>query len=101
MSYENGDASVPTYSGWGASGRGHRHPRSVICRRERDTELAPTRIGAAMGNMICISNIVAVATVINLANRVDFILKRAVMPFLVYALVAGLVGLAAAWLRTG
>jgi lactate permease len=63
--------------------------------------LALQGIGAAMGNMICISNIVAVATVINLANRVDFILKRAVMPFLVYALVAGLVGLAAAWLRTG
>ncbi|MDR1606897.1 MAG: L-lactate permease [Deltaproteobacteria bacterium] len=47
--------------------------------------------GGAMGNMICIHNIVAVCTVVGLVNREGDILKRTFWPFLIYGLVVGLV----------
>ncbi len=49
--------------------------------------------GAAMGNMICIHNIVAVCAVLGLINKEGYILKRTIIPMLacwvVLALVAG------------
>ncbi|MDR1546619.1 MAG: L-lactate permease [Deltaproteobacteria bacterium] len=47
--------------------------------------------GGAMGNMICIHNIVAVSTVVGLVNREGDILKRTFWPFLLYGIVVGLV----------
>ncbi len=59
------------------------------------TLLALQSAGAAMGNMICIHNIVAVCAVLGLANREGEILKFTVLPMLVcwaiFALVAALV----------
>jgi lactate permease len=46
-----------------------------------------------MGNMIAISNIVAVSSILGLVNQDGFILKRTQMPFIVYSLVAGISGL--------
>lgn len=46
-----------------------------------------------MGNMIAISNIVAVSSILGLVNQDGFILKRAIVPMIVYGLVAGLSGL--------
>ena len=48
-------------------------------------------VGGAMGNMICIHNIVAVCTVVGLSNREGDILKQTFWPFLLYGLVVGLV----------
>jgi lactate permease len=49
--------------------------------------------GAAMGNMICIHNIVAVCAVLGLINKEGYILKRTIIPMLacwaVFAIVAG------------
>jgi lactate permease len=47
--------------------------------------------GGAMGNMICIHNIVAVCTVVGLVNREGDILKKTFWPFLIYGLVVGIV----------
>lgn len=47
-------------------------------------------VGGAMGNMICIHNIVAVCTVVGLSNREGDILKQTFWPFLLYGLVVGL-----------
>jgi lactate permease len=46
-----------------------------------------------MGNMIAISNIVAVTSILGLENQEGFVLKRTVIPLAVYALIAGVSGL--------
>jgi lactate permease len=63
---------------------------------DRTSILALQSVGAAMGNMFAISNIVAVTSILGLVNRDGFILKRTLIPFIVYALVAGVSG----WLLT-
>lgn len=61
---------------------------------ELTTLLALQTVGAAMGNMVCINNIVAVASVLSLGNKEGFILKRTSLVMLCYATtVALLVGL--------
>jgi lactate permease len=60
---------------------------------DRTSILALQSVGAAMGSMVSISNIVAVSSILGLVNHEGFILKRTVIPLLVYALVAGLSGL--------
>ena len=53
--------------------------------------LAAQAAGGAMGNMICIHNIVAVCTVVGLANREGEILKKTFWPFLLYGTVVGII----------
>ena len=52
--------------------------------------LALQSAGAAMGNMICINNIIAVSTILGVSNKEGFIIKRTIIPMLAYALVAAL-----------
>ncbi len=47
--------------------------------------------GGAMGNMICIHNIVAVCTVVGLLGREGEILKKTFWPFLLYGVVVGII----------
>ena len=58
-------------------------PRTII--------ISAQAAGGAMGNMICIHNIVAVCTVVGLINREGDILKRTFWPFLLYGVVVGIV----------
>ena len=51
-------------------------------------------VGAAMGNMVCINNIIAVCSILGIYNQEGFILKRTVIPMGVYGIIAGLLGLA-------
>jgi lactate permease len=60
---------------------------------DRTSILALQSVGAAMGNMIAISNIVAVSSILGLVSQDGFILKQTLIPFIVYALVAGISGL--------
>jgi lactate permease len=46
-----------------------------------------------MGNMVAISNIVPVISILDLENQEGFVLKRTVIPLIVYGLVAGVLGL--------
>lgn len=55
--------------------------------------LSLQHVGGAMGNMICIHNIVAVCSVLGLQEKEGFILKRTILPMLIYGLIAGLIGL--------
>lgn len=50
--------------------------------------LALQCVGGAMGNMVCINNIVAVSTILGLTNCEGSILKRTVIPMFVYAVIA-------------
>lgn len=52
--------------------------------------IAMQAVGGAMGNMVCIHNIVAACAVVGLANREGDILKQTFWPFLLYGIVAGL-----------
>jgi lactate permease len=67
---------------WDIAGRLHLS-RTVI--------VAAQAAGGAMGNMICIHNIVAVCTVVGLLNREGDILKKTFWPFLLYGVVVGIV----------
>ncbi|HKE21019.1 MAG TPA: L-lactate permease [Bryobacteraceae bacterium] len=60
---------------------------------ERTSILALQSIGAAMGTIVSISNIVAVCSILGLVNQEGFILKRAGLALVVYGLVAGVSGL--------
>jgi lactate permease len=60
---------------------------------DRTSILALQSVGAAMGNMVAISNIVAVTSILGLENQDGFVLKRTVIPLLAYALIAGVAGL--------
>ncbi|MEA1966637.1 MAG: L-lactate permease, partial [Thermodesulfobacteriota bacterium] len=53
--------------------------------------VAAQAVGGAMGNMVCIHNIVAVCAVVGLSGKEGVILKRTVWPFLLYGLVVGIV----------
>ncbi|MDR2819899.1 MAG: L-lactate permease [Desulfovibrio sp.] len=53
--------------------------------------VAAQAAGGAMGNMICIHNIVAVCTVVGLLNREGDILKKTFWPFLLYGIVVGII----------
>lgn len=57
----------------------------------RTTILAMQSVGGAMGNMICINNIVAVASVLSLVKVEGYILKRTIQAMLVYGIVVGIV----------
>jgi len=60
---------------------------------DRTSILALQSVGAALGNMVAISNIVAVTSILDLVNQEGFVLRRTVIPLIAYCLVAGISGL--------
>jgi lactate permease len=55
--------------------------------------LAFQTVGGAMGNMICINNIVAVCSVLGISGYEEgFILKRTVIPMVIYGIIVAIVG---------
>lgn len=52
--------------------------------------IAAQAVGGAMGNMVCIHNIVAACAVVGLSGMEGAILKRTVWPFLLYGAVVGI-----------
>ena len=56
-------------------------PRQVI--------VAAQVVGGAMGNLVCIHNIVAVCAVVGLPGKEGAILRQTFWPFLLYGLVVG------------
>lgn len=57
------------------------------------TILAVQAVGGAMGNMICINNIVAVCSVLGLTKVEGKILKKTIIPMLIYGVIAGVVSI--------
>ena len=58
----------------------------------RSVVLALQSVGGAMGNMVCINNIVAVCSILGISAQEGYILKRTVIPLLAYAVIAGIAG---------
>jgi lactate permease len=58
---------------------------------DRTTILAMQSVGGAMGNMVCVNNIVAVASVLGLRNQEGCMITRTVWSMLVYGILVGVV----------
>ena len=58
----------------------------------RTTILSLQSVGGAMGNMVCINNIVAVCSILGILDKEGYILKRTVIPMIIYGLIAACVG---------
>ena len=54
--------------------------------------LALQSVGSAMGNMVCINNIIAVSTILGIVNQEGYIIKKTVIPMIIYGVIAGVVG---------
>lgn len=59
---------------------------------DRTTILAMQSAGASMGNMVCINNIVAVASILALGNKEGEILKKTAVAMLIYGIIIGMAG---------
>ncbi|TVQ50608.1 MAG: L-lactate permease [Phycisphaerales bacterium] len=59
---------------------------------DRTTMLSLQSAGGAMGNMICIHNIVAACSVLGLSKQEGFILRRTIIAVLIYGVVVSAVG---------
>ena len=57
----------------------------------RSVILSAQSAGGAMGNMVCINNIVAVCSILGINNKEGFILKRTVWPMITYGIIAAVV----------
>lgn len=49
--------------------------------------LALQSVGGSMGNMVCINNIIAVSTILGIANKEGYIIKRTVIPMMLYGVI--------------
>lgn len=58
---------------------------------QETTILALQSVGGAMGNMVCINNIIAVSTILGISNQEGYIIKRTVIPMIIYGLIAAVV----------
>lgn len=55
--------------------------------------LATQSVGGAMGNMVCINNIVAVCSVLGIVNAEGTIIKKTVVPMVVYGIITAVAAL--------
>jgi lactate permease len=55
------------------------------------TILALQSVGGAMGNMVCINNIVAVCSILGVMAKEGYILKRTVLPMIIYGIIASII----------
>ncbi len=53
--------------------------------------LALQSVGGAMGNMVCLNNIIAVCSILGIVNQEGAIIRKTVVPMIGYGLVAGTV----------
>lgn len=55
--------------------------------------LALQSVGGAMGNMVCINNIIAVSAILGIANKEGYIIKRTVIPMALYGVIVAIVSI--------
>lgn len=56
-----------------------------------DIIMAEQVIGAAIGNMICVHNVVAASSVVGLENKEGIIIKKTIVPALIYATLVAII----------
>lgn len=55
-------------------------------------------VGGAAGNMICVHNVVAACAVVGLVGKEGLIIRKTLLPFFYYALLAGSIGYSIVWI---
>lgn len=55
--------------------------------------LALQSVGGAMGNMVCLNNIIAVCTILGITNAEGAIIKKTVVPMFIYGVIAAVMAL--------
>jgi lactate permease len=68
-------------------------PRTII--------VALQDVGGAVGNMICIHNVVAVCATVGIVGREGSVIRRNLLPCLLYGLMAGIIGFIAMQILPG
>jgi lactate permease len=58
----------------------------------REIIVALQAVGGAMGNMICVHNVVAASATVGLVGLEGLIIRRTIIPMLLYGVVAGILG---------
>ena len=59
--------------------------------------MALQAVGGAAGNIICVHNVVAASAVVGLVGREGAVIRKTLLPFFYYALLAGSIGYAIVW----
>ncbi|RYG73219.1 L-lactate permease [Lentibacillus lipolyticus] len=54
-------------------------------------------VGGAAGNMICVHNVVAASAVVGLVGKEGHVIRKTLIPFVYYALLAGSIGYSIMW----
>ncbi len=63
----------------------------------REIIVALQSVGAAMGNMICVHNIVAASATVGLIGMEGIIIRRTIVPMTLYGITVGIIGLTLAY----
>ena len=62
-----------------------------LAEKQGRPRMSAQAVGGAMGNMICVHNIVAACAVVGLSGREGEVLKRTFWPFMLYGIVVGII----------
>ena len=62
-------------------------PRTII--------VALQNVGGAVGNMICVHNVVAVCATVGIIGKEGSVIRRNLLPCIIYGFLAGVIGLLA------
>jgi lactate permease len=54
-------------------------------------------VGGAAGNVICVHNVVAASAVVGLVGKEGLVIRKTLIPFFYYALLAGSLGYSIVW----
>lgn len=71
---------------------GIQHSIAVSSGLNLNLTLALQSVGGAMGNMVCINNIIAVCSILGISNAEGKIIRKTVLPMLAYGVIAAAVG---------
>ncbi len=70
---------------------------AAVLNMPRQLIVAAQAVGGAMGNMICVHNIVAVCAVVGLAGKEGMVLKKTFWPFILYGIAVGIIATYLIW----
>ena len=71
---------------------GFQYETASILKVSHTIILAEQVVGGAIGNMICVHNVVAVAATVGIIGKEGAIIRRNLMPMFLYSIAAGIIG---------
>ena len=71
---------------------GFQYEMAALLSIPRTIVVALQDVGGAVGNMICVHNVVAVSATVGIIGREGSVIRRNLLPCLMYGLAAGIIG---------